>query len=137
MINRQRSRVARSKRTAVLAAAALMPLMSGCGDDTFTQVPGTAPPTRNMPGTPAAIEVQPAVDTVRVIGATVGFEAVVFGADDQLITGVPITWISLDPLVADVVETTGVATAASEGSARILAQAGNITKQALLVVEIG
>lgn len=88
------------------------------------------------PATPVLtrIDVEPATDTLRALGATRAFTAVArdqFGAE---MPGVQVQWASGAPAVATIDATSGVVTAVANGTASITASASGVTGGATLVV---
>lgn len=71
----------------------------------------------------ASVEISPDGATLDAIGATTQLGAVVRDAGGQTLAGASVTWSSLDDAVATV-SPTGLVTAASNGSAQIVATSG-------------
>ena len=97
----------------------------GCGDG------GTEPPPE--PPRPATLTVAPASAELAALGATLRFLAEVRDQNGQTLTGEAVGWSSSDPSVAPV-DVSGLATAASNGSATITATAGSISSTATVTV---
>ena len=125
-----------SQGSALLVATLMTLFVNACSDGPTEPKPGVIPP-RTMQGAPVRVIIDPAADTIRDIGGTKTFQAVAVGEDDQLISSVSITWHTLNPGIATVGEASGTATAIADGTARITASAGNVTGEALLVVDAG
>src|SRR5690606_21453318 len=81
----------------------------------------------------ARVTVKPDSARVVALGATSAFTATVSDASGKSMSGVTVTWTSLDPNVAKV-DASGVATALANGTARIVAMAAGKADTALLRV---
>ena len=113
------------KRPAGLLLVVLAPvLLSMCSSSTETKQP-------------TAIVVTPGADTLRAIGRTQQFSAVVDDQHGQPITAAVVTWSSSDTTKVSVGATTGVATAVAPGAAQITATSGAANKSvAVAVVQV-
>jgi hypothetical protein len=87
------------------------------------------------PPVPVEVLVTPSRDTLTVTGGTVRFSAQVLGKKGKVLTGIPITWTSSRPTVAEIDET-GLAAAVSPGVAQIRATASGVVGQASLTVAL-
>ena len=99
---------------------------------------GTLSQTFTATGTlpdPARLELTPELDTIRVLQDTLRLTATVYAADDSIIPAAQVTWASTAQAVATV-DSTGLATALSEGTTQIVAIAGSVGDTATLVVEV-
>lgn len=105
---------------ALLAGA----LAATCADPVGT---GTLPP--------AAVSVAP-VTTSIAVGATARLVATVLDADGQVVTGVPVTWRSSDPSLAQVSDS-GLVSGMAVGTATITARAGTREGTARVTVYTG
>ncbi len=112
-----------SRRTASAASlAAALALGSACADGT------------TGPNAVAVLEVTPALDTLRALGATVDLEAVARDAAGATVTGITVRWTSSNSAVVGVDSVTGLATAVQNGTAVISATSSTITATATIVV---
>ena len=111
--------------TALVAVATT--LFLSCGDA------GTDPA---VPPAPVAttVSVTPASAALAAIGETIQFTAEVRDQNGQAMAGAPVVWSSSDASVAPV-DPSGVATAASNGSATITAISGAASGSAMVTVE--
>ena len=107
-----------------LAVVAVVALAKGCGDSTI------APPD---PPLPTTVVVTPASAELTALGATVQFSAEVLDHNGQTMAGVTVAWASDNTLVA-VVDGSGLATAAGDGTAAVAATAGSASGTATLTV---
>lgn len=82
----------------------------------------------------ARIDVSPAVDTLRAIGATRPFNATARDRNDFVIVGQPMTWTSSRTTVASI-DPNGLALAVASGSTTIAATSEGVTGTAALVVK--
>ena len=106
----------------VLAAVALA---GGCGDGD-----GPAEP---QPARPTTVRVSPATAELTALGATVQLSAQVLDQNGQAMAGANVSWASNDDaLVA--VNSNGLVTAASNGTATITATAGTVSGTAAVTV---
>lgn len=102
-------------------------LFSACGGD-------ASDPTRVIGPLPiASIEITPGSDTLTAFGATVQFNTVVKDANGRILTGRPLAWIATDFGVA-LVNSTGLATAVSNGTTMIQVSGDGIMSSASLTV---
>lgn len=109
------------RRTAFLSLV-LASVLTACGSDS------------TAPNGPAEVIVT-GVDTLRYVGATTTFTAVVRNVRHEPLTGVTVSgWESSNPAVATVDATTGVATAVGNGVASITAHSGALTGSTSLAV---
>ena len=110
-------------RTTFLSLA-LTALLAACGGDSTAPNDG-----------PAEVIVS-TVDTLRYVGATATFTAVVRNARHETLTGVAVSgWESSNPSVATVEGVTGVATAVGNGVATISAHSGALKGSIDVVVQ--
>jgi len=79
--------------------------------------------------------VTPSQDTLTVTGGSVRFSARVLDKKGKALTGLPITWTSSQPLVAEMGEM-GLATAVAPGVTQIRATASGVVGQATLTVAL-
>jgi uncharacterized protein YjdB len=82
---------------------------------------------------PASISLTPAADTLAQLGDTLRLTATVIDAAGDPIADAPVTWASLDTLLARV-DRYGRVTARDTGSARIVASSGAFADTAIVVV---
>ena len=83
--------------------------------------------------TASSIAITPPSATLESVGATVQLEAVVHDMEGAVISGAPVEWSSDDPAVA-AVDTKGLVTAVSNGSAQISATSGSASETAEITV---
>jgi uncharacterized protein YjdB len=83
----------------------------------------------------SAVQIQPQQDTLRSLRSTRRFFALALDSLGAILSGAKPHWTSLDPAVAEVDPTTGVATAMHAGTARIVARVGLAADTARLVVK--
>jgi uncharacterized protein YjdB len=83
----------------------------------------------------SAVQIQPQQDTLRSLRSTRRFFALALDSLGAILSGAKPRWTSLDPAVAEMDPTTGVATAIHAGTARIVARVGLAADTALLVVK--
>ncbi|HTT69256.1 MAG TPA: leishmanolysin-related zinc metalloendopeptidase [Gemmatimonadales bacterium] len=81
-----------------------------------------------------AIVITPGADTLRAIGRTQQFQAVVNDQNGRPISTAVVTWTSSDTTVVKVVSGTGVATAVAVGAVQITATSGAANKTAAVTV---
>ena len=122
-------------RTPILVSAALAGLAwaAGCGDGvTEPPLPPSDPPR------PTTVVVSPATAQLTALGATVQLTADVRDQNGQVMSGASVTWSSSATAVATV-SSTGLVTAASDGTATITATAGSVagTVTVTVVQEVG
>jgi uncharacterized protein YjdB len=91
----------------------------------------------DLTGRAASVTVTPALDTLRALGATRQFTAVVRDPDGVALPGVPVTWQVSDPSVAIVGASSGLAVATGTGQTMIIATSGWASGTATLVVTPG
>ena len=126
MIGRDADRLHRSTRLcAVLAALALA---WSCGGDS-----PTAPPPPPDPPRPTTVIVSPATAELTALGSTVQLTADVRDQNGQAMAGTTVTWASDADSVATV-SSTGLVTAAGDGTATITASAGSASGSAVVTV---
>ncbi len=101
-----------------------------CGGEAATD-PITDPPD---PPVVATLEITPTADTLVALGGTATFAAIAKDAAGNQLSGVSITWSSSEPAVATVVQSTGIATAVSNGVTQIAATSGSISAISSLTV---
>ncbi|MFH1765643.1 MAG: Ig-like domain-containing protein, partial [Gemmatimonadota bacterium] len=89
----------------------------------------------SSPPVPVEVLVTPAYDTLTVTGGTLKLTAQVLGKKGKVLTGIPVTWSSSRPTVAEVGEM-GLATAVGPGVTQIQATAGGVVGQASLTVAL-
>ena len=82
---------------------------------------------------PTTIAVTPAAATLNAIGSTVQLRATVRDANNNLLAGASVSWLSSNSVVADV-GSTGRVTARSNGTATITATSGGRTATAIITV---
>jgi hypothetical protein len=102
-------------------------LLFGCGGD------GGDPYQPPLPSLVDHVEVSPALDTLKAIGATRRYSAVAKAANGSTVTGVSFTWSTTATGVASVAGD-GTVTAVGNGTATIRAKAGDVTGTATAVV---
>ncbi len=107
----------------IWAALAVMAWTYACGGDEV------APDPPN----PAQVTVIPATAELTALEATVQFTAEVQDQNGQLMTGVTVSWASGSAAVATV-DISGLATAAGNGTATIVATAGSVSGSATVTV---
>ena len=107
------------------------------GTATVTATAGDAAGTATVTVKQLAIdvEVDPAADTLLVLGDTVQLSAEAFDANGNAIADAAFTWTSDDTLVATV-DNDGLTTAEGNGTATITAAAGAATGSAAVTVEL-
>jgi len=112
----------------------------GHGNTTITAtaagVSGNASLDVNLTASVASVTVIPGSATLTQSGATQQFTAEVRDANGTLLPGVPVSWMSSDPLVATIDPVTGLATAAGSGLTMITATAGGVSGMAELRVSL-
>jgi len=120
-VGRGRGRLAedRGRKPGVTRAAAQPP--SGSATVTVQQAPAT-------------LTISPPQDTTKFLGSTAQFTGEVFDPLGSAIAGAAITWSSDNPGVATVVDSTGLATAVSPGTANIMATHDTVANSVELVV---
>ncbi len=84
---------------------------------------------------PVEVLVTPSEETLAVTGGTVRFSAQVLGKKGKVLTGIPITWTSSRPTVAEI-DGTGLASAVGPGVAQIRARAAGVFGRASLMVAL-
>lgn len=89
----------------------------------------------SAPPVPVEVLVTPSQDTLTVTGASVRFSAQVLGENGNVLTGIPVTWTSNRPTVAEI-DSTGLATAVAPGVAHIRAVASGVVGQVPLTVAL-
>ena len=99
-----------------------------CGDGTLE--PARPPPE---PPRPTTIVVSPATAELAALGATVQLTAEVRDQNGQVMAGAAVTWVS-NAIAVATVDSTGLVTAASNGSTTITASAGAAFGSALVTV---
>ena len=104
----------------------LLLLVTACGDGGEST---TGPPTP----VPTTVSVAPLSGTLEALGATTQFSASVKDQSGAVMAGAAVTWRSSDPLVATV-SSSGLGTAASNGTATITATSGSVSGTASLTV---
>lgn len=103
-------------------------ILAACGEKaTEPQTGSTAPKAV------ASVQVTPNTRTLTAIGATQQFQATARDADGATISGKSFTWASSSPAVATV-SSTGLATAATNGSTTITATTDGVSGDASLTV---
>ncbi|MBI4420748.1 MAG: Ig-like domain-containing protein, partial [Gemmatimonadetes bacterium] len=85
---------------------------------------------------PTTVVVTPAGTSVSGVGATQTFTAEVRDGLNQAIPGITPTWSSLNPSVATINSSTGVATAVASGQVTVSATVDGVTGYALLTVAV-
>ncbi|HEX7050968.1 MAG TPA: Ig-like domain-containing protein [Longimicrobiales bacterium] len=120
-------------RTTRATPALLLLSLLACGADEGSG-PDPDPDPDPVPPVATSLEIAPDTATLTAIGDTVRLEAEVRDQDGEVMTDAAVTWSSLDAGVATV-SGTGLATAAAEGAARIVAAAGETADTAVLTVE--
>lgn len=116
------------RRVLGIALAALGgALLFGCGGD------GGDPYQPPLPSLVDHVEVSPALDTLKAIGATRRYSAVAKAASGSTVSGVSFTWSTTATGVASVAGD-GTVTAVANGTATIRAKAGDVTGSATAVV---
>ena len=108
----------------LLAVAAFWAV--GCGDGT------TGPPPPDPPR-PTTVVVSPATAALSALGATVQLTATVRDQNSQAMAGAAVSWTSSAPGVATV-NTSGLVTAADNGTATTTAMAGSASGTAAVIV---
>jgi uncharacterized protein YjdB len=120
-------------------ATGLVTAVSG-GSATITatsgDVDGTATVTVSPVADVASVTVSPASGTLNAIGATQQFTATARDAGGNVLAGIPFTWASGAPSVADVDASTGLAAAVAHGETTIAATANGVTGTATLMVDL-
>ena len=81
------------------------------------------------------IEIKPSSITLRRVGQTGQFTAVVYDAGNRIIPGAVVVWTSSDPAVATV-DANGQVTAVSLGSSQVTASSGGVSTSRPVYVEI-
>ncbi|MDE0357748.1 MAG: serine hydrolase [Gammaproteobacteria bacterium] len=92
-----------------------------------------APPPASPPPRPTTVVVSPATAELASLGATVQFRAQVNDQNGQAMTGASVTWASGAAAVATV-NSTGLVTAAGNGTATVSATAGSASGTATVTV---
>lgn len=119
-----------SRPAIILAAsAALVMMLSACGDVRVGRIGGITGPTDT--GTVAKIVVSPSSPSIAV-GATLSFSALATNAAGTTVTAT-LAWQSSSPAVATI-NASGVATAVGVGTTTITAVSGTVSGKATLTV---
>jgi len=103
-------------------------ILAACGGDATE--PQTGP---TAPKPVASVQVTPSTRTLTAFGATQQFQAIARDADGATLSGKSFTWASSSPPVATV-NSTGLATAVSNGSSTITATTDGVSGDAALTV---
>jgi len=110
----------------------------GHGSSTITATTGTVSGTAtldvNLAATVTTVVVTPAQATLTALGATQQFTAEARDANGNLVPGVTFAWASSNTSTATIDPTTGLATAAGNGSATITGTTGGVEGSAQLTV---
>ena len=108
---------------------------AGNGTATITATAGSASGSAAVAVTQvaSAVEVAPSAETLAALGDTVRFSAEATDANGHAVAGAEFAWSSSDALVATV-DGSGLATAASNGTATITATAGSASGSAAVAV---
>ena len=126
------SDTARARITASGVATAVGP---GAATVTATTTGAIDVATVLVAQTVATMEVTPARDTLRTLGATRQLQATASDPNGQPIAGIPVAWTSSNPAVLTV-SASGLATAVTNGTAVVTATAGTATDHADMVVAV-
>ncbi len=114
--------VAAGRACAVLTALSILSL-SGCGTDRTISPFPSAPQAAVVAATLASVTVTPASDTINAIGFTAPFKAVARDASGNVVTGVTVSWSSVNAARVTVNQS-GLVTSTGRGWVRIIAAAG-------------
>ncbi len=114
--------VAAGRACAVLTALSILSL-SGCGTDRTISPFPSAPQAAVVAATIASVTVTPASDTINAIGFTAPFKAVARDASGNVVTGVTVSWSSVNAARVTVNQS-GLVTSTGRGWVRIIAAAG-------------
>ena len=112
----------RSRTFRLILAISLIPLWVGCDGRTAE------------PPEPSTITISPTSATLRSLGDSVPLAAIVRDQNGQTMPEVPVSWASDEPAVATV-GTSGMATAARNGRATVIARVGAVSASAAILVE--
>ena len=122
-------------RRVVVLGAVLVGLawLAGCGDSTTDPAPTPPPPPPPDPPRATTVTVSPTTAELTALDATVQLAAEVRDQNGQVMAGGAVTWTSGSPGVA-MVDASGLATAAGNGTATITATAGSASGSATVTV---
>ena len=123
---RARQRLLTSFKVPAMAIAGIAMLVLSCGDGAVEPTPAPAPVA-------TAVTVNPGSATLSALGETARFTAEVRDQNGQVMAGAAVAWSTSDASVATV-DASGVATAAANGSATIMATAGPVSGTAAVTV---
>lgn len=84
----------------------------------------------------ASVAVSPSGESSSGVGSTKTFTAVARDASNNVLSGRPVTWASLNTSVATIGSSTGIATAVASGQVTVSATAEGVTGHGLLTVTI-
>ncbi len=115
----------RNRSTQALLMTVLVAQFAACGGDG---------PTGTTVVSVASVEVTPGSANLTALGLTTQFQAVAKDAAGNTLSGKTFSWASTGPSVATVNPTSGLATAAGNGTTTIRATTGGVSGTASLTV---
>ena len=114
--------------TRLIALLAAVALANGCGDGDSPIAPPPDPPR------PTTVAVSPAMAELSALGATAQLTAEVRDQSGNIMAGAAVTWTSSVATVATV-SSSGLVTAAGNGTASVIATSGSASGSARIAVE--